>query len=134
MAEKFTPVVFNEGAPLEPSKLNDLQNNLSSLVQDVGGLKNATAEATYTVVMDCGFESVDLVANTMKEVEVRYNAAIFTGIPQITMSVGSAISATTNIEIGLKDSTTKPTIQILSAVNRSGFKINWIATEKKFTS
>lgn len=133
MAERFTPVVFNEGAPLDPSKLNDLQNNLASLVQDVGGLKNTTLDATYTIVMDAGYVELDLDKEKISEAEVKYNATIFKEVPQITISVGSSISATTDVRIGLKDARTKPTIQVIANTARTNFRVNWIATEKKYS-
>jgi hypothetical protein len=50
----YVPVVFNEGAPLDPQKLMDLQSNVSAIFTDVGKLKNSSNGSQYTVVTDFG--------------------------------------------------------------------------------
>ena len=126
----YTPVIFNEGAPLDPQKLNDLQINISNLVGDVGGLKSATLDAQYTVKTDAGyFKTDDLKTGSPYTLEVPYSSS-FAGVPKIIASIGSAISSGEIVTVSVASSTSKPTIQVWTNKNRGPVTVNWIAFEK----
>lgn len=132
MAE-YKPVVFNEGAPLDPQKLNDMQTNISNLVGDVGGLKNSTLDSTYTLLTDAGsFMTGELTAGSKNnQGEIAYSAS-FTGVPRIIASIGSSIGAGDIVTVSIEDgSTTRPSINVHTNKNRAPVRINWMAFEKK---
>jgi hypothetical protein len=131
MAE-YKPVVFNEGAPLDPQKLNDMQTNISNLVGDVGGLKNTTLDSTYTLLTDAGsFMTGDLTANSKNnQGEVAYSAS-FTGVPRIVASIGSSIGVGDIVTVSIEDGATKPSINVHTNKNRGPVRINWMAFQKK---
>lgn len=131
MADKYTPVVFNEGAPLDPQKLNDMQTNISNLVGDVGGLKNATVDSTYVLVTDGGtYMTDDLKTGTASETEVPYSAS-FSGVPRIVASIGSALNSGEIVTVSIKSGDTKPIIQVWTNKSRGPVRVNWMAFEKK---
>lgn len=131
MAE-YKPVVFNEGAPLDPQKLNDMQTNISNLVGDVGGLKNTTLDSTYTLLTDAGsFMTGDLLANNKNnQGEVAYSAS-FTGVPRIVASVGSSIGVGDIVTVSIENGADKPSINVHTNKNRGPVRINWMAFQKK---
>ena len=131
MAE-YKPVVFNEGAPLDPQKLNDMQTNISNLVGDVGGLKNTTLDSTYTLLTDAGsFMTGDLRAdNKNNQGEVAYSAS-FTSVPRIVASVGSSIGVGDIVTVSIENGADKPSINVHTNKNRGPVRINWMAFQKK---
>lgn len=130
MAE-YKPVVFNEGAPLDPQKLNDLQTNITNLVGDVGGLKNSTTDSTYTLLTDAGtYMTDDLVVGTADEYEVPYSAS-FSKAPRIIASIGTSIQPGYIVTVSIKDAATNPKIQVWTNKARGPIRVNWMAFEKK---
>jgi hypothetical protein len=132
MAQTYVPVTFNEGAPLDPQQLMKLQSNITSLVGDVNGLKNATADASYTMLTDGGyFETEDLKAGTAYEYEVPYSSAFDESSPPRIIATVSSVLSGEIITLSVKSSSTKPTIQVWTNKARKGIWINWMAFQKK---
>ena len=50
----YQPVPFNEGAPLDPSLLMRLQNNVTEAYTKAIALNNATKSTEYSIKSDCG--------------------------------------------------------------------------------
>lgn len=128
----YEQIIFNEGAPLDPQKLNDLQINVSTIVGDLTKIKNATIDQEYVMQTDGGYVITDaLVANTISNIEVPYSP-LFVGVPTIVASVGGPLNQKDVVTLSIKDADRKPMIQVQCNVNKpSGIRINWIAFEKK---
>lgn len=127
----YQPVVFNEGAPLDPSKLMELQANITGIVADVGSLKNQTETSTYTVLTDAGtYMTEALVAGTPHELDVPYSAS-FSKAPRVIASIGSSIGSGEIVTVSVKDGDTKPKIQVWTNKARGPVRVNWMAFEKK---
>ena len=130
MADKYTPVTFNAGAPLDPQKLMDLQTNVTTLVADVNKLNNTTLDQQYTMLTDGGsYLTDDLKVGTPHLLEVPTSSA-FSEVPRIVASIGSSLSGEI-VTISIANSSTKPTIQVWTNKNRGPVRINWMAFEKK---
>lgn len=131
MVSTYKPVSFNEGAPLDPQKLMELQANVTSLVTDVNNLTNTTLEDQYTLKIDGGsFMTDDLQVGKPYTKEVPYSP-IFTGVPSIVASIGSGIGDGSIVTISIADADTKPKIQVHTNKNRGPVRINWMAFQKK---
>jgi hypothetical protein len=132
MAGTYTPVAFNEGEPLDPQKLMQLQSNVTNLVGDVNGLKNSTADASYTMLTDGGnFETEDLKVGTPFEYEVPYSSAFDeSSPPRIIATVSSNLNGEI-VTLSVKTSNKNPTIQVWTNKARKGIWINWFAFQKK---
>jgi hypothetical protein len=140
MAEKYTPVAFNEGAPLDPTDLTKLQNNLSNLFAQVGGLKTSTTSGSYTVVVDYGQTAITTVANKAVMGDKLVTAANLENYASATNPVQFVVSlGGTKLNdgewISLAVQTTNggqnPTLWASSNKART-VKVNWVATVKKY--
>jgi hypothetical protein len=50
----FTPITFNEGAPLDASLLNMMQTNVAKAYSSSANISNASGSTTYKIKSDCG--------------------------------------------------------------------------------
>lgn len=141
MAEKYTPVVFNEGAPLDPTDLMKLQGNVAKIFADVGGLKTSTTQGNYTTLVDYGTTSITTVAGKAVQGDKLVTTANLenyaTPTNQVQWVVSVAGTKMTDGEwISLSVQTTNggqnPTLWASSNKGRA-IKVNWIATVKKYT-
>jgi hypothetical protein len=55
----YQPVPFNEGAPLDPSLLMQLQNNVTEAYTKAIALSNSTKNTEYSIKSDCGKEKIE---------------------------------------------------------------------------
>ena len=76
------PVVFQEGAPLDPNELNKLADNIQQVYQLGISLQNATTNGSQTVrrvaIVDAGRVTVDsLKAKTVLKLDVDLTPNLF---------------------------------------------------------
>ena len=57
------PVTFNEGEPLDVTKLNNLRLNITNTYESVAGLQSATLDEKTVNVIDFGTVQLKTVAN-----------------------------------------------------------------------
>jgi hypothetical protein len=57
--DEYKVVVFNEGAPLDPTQLNDLSRNVSSARAANQGILNSTMNQEYQIKSNCGFQKIE---------------------------------------------------------------------------
>lgn len=69
----FTPIVFNEGAPLDPAQLNNLQTNITALYQD-SSLKDSSADGISALVRGGQVSFGNMVAGERKRVPLNLPA------------------------------------------------------------
>lgn len=134
MAGTYNPVTFNEGEPLDPQKLMQLQANVTNLVTDVNkiGLQNATDGTSYSMLTDGGnFETEDLKVGTPFEYEVPYSSTFDESSPPRIIATVSSILSGEIVTLSVKSSSTKPIIQVWTNKARKGVWINWFAFQKK---
>jgi hypothetical protein len=73
----YQPVPFNEGAPLDPSLLMRLQNNVTEAYTKAIAVNNATKSTEYTVKSDCNKVKVSGMAGS-KHGSTKVNVPGFT--------------------------------------------------------
>lgn len=134
----FTPVVFNEGAPLDPSKLMELQTNIVSMNEQIAGLQNSTQAETYVTLTDFGSVTNILVTKDKLSdpIPLTTNANLESyGNVTFVVSVASIVAADENITATVRTSNggQNPTLYVRSNKDHSvtPIKINWIAAVKK---
>jgi len=130
MTNKYTPVTFNAGAPLDPQKLMDLQSNITSLVTDVNGLTNASLDNQYTLKIDGGSYLTGKLTAGVFDTEQVVTTAAFSGAPFIIASVGSSLAKDEVVTVSIASAGNAPSIRVISNKSRDAVRINWIAFEK----
>ncbi len=130
MADKYTPVTFNAGAPLDPQKLMDMQSNITTLVTDVNNLNNTTLENQYTLKIDGGSYVTGKLTAGVADTEQVVTTAAFSGVPFIIASVGSSLAKDEIVTVSITSAGSAPSIRVISNKSRDGVRINWIAFEK----
>lgn len=107
----YSPVTFNEGAPLDPKALNDLQTSVTTAYTQSMNVVNSSGGIQYVPTIDCGSLEVDVTtANTPGKSsftlnenftdpsKIRVSATIVNGLgkdEQVTVSVAGLSSGPT---------------------------------------
>lgn len=130
----FEAVVFNEGEPLDPDKLNKLQTNISNTYQTSSTLYNATVvgqqSSPYVTVMNSGEVIFTGIKKGSKIATTYSPGSMFTGKPVVIVGVRSDLRDGEQISV----SATESHIYISSNMDRTSCKVEWIAMEKKLIS
>ena len=127
----YQPVPFNEGAPLDPSLLMRLQNNVTEAYTKAIALSNATKSTEYSIKSDCskvkiyglngnkhGSAKVSVPGFTSKAIVVATPATDLKDKEQITIIVNGMIDG-------------QFTINVLSSLAiRKEMTINWHISER----
>lgn len=128
----FNPVTFNEGAPLDPKALNDLQTNATIAYTQSNNLVNSSNGSQYTTIMDCGIVQIKTTTpGVAVSADVDMSAFSDPSLVRITANVASGFAPAKNETVSImiqKDS--KPKIWLTSTVNHT-YTVNWIAVQKK---
>lgn len=142
MTVTIKPVVFQEGAPLDPTELNKLQDNISQVYQLGIQVQNATVNQSQSVkrvaIVDAGREPVEgLVKDKVTQVDVGLNTSLFSEFltdkdlyPFLTATVSGGPTFLDNNK-DIKIAVTReaaPKILLKSNVTiTSTFYVNWTA-------
>lgn len=131
----FEAVVFNEGEPLDPDKLNKLQTNIANTYQTSSTLYNATVgnqTVAYVPIMNCGSLEFDLTANVAAKKSFD-PGTMFTNDPppHVVATINGVISDKEQISLSVVGVGTKPEIYVISTKARKGVRVDWIAIQKK---
>jgi hypothetical protein len=81
------PVTFNEGEPLDVSKLNNLRLNQVTTYQIASSLQNSTIDGKTVPMIDYGSVNVVTKLGSSAAVSLPINPN-FTGTPTIIVSIG----------------------------------------------
>jgi hypothetical protein len=142
MAETWKSVVFNEGAPLDPNDLNQLQTNLTNVFNTSKSLLNATKDSSGTnrvAIIDSSIETIKLSgkANTPSAAfPVTFSSSFNSGTEiSFTASVGEAPTAAMgviSVAAVVTPGTLEGKIYVTTSLARAGtVKVNWIAAQLK---
>ena len=143
-----TPVTFMEGEPLDPSKLNLLQSNITNLFKQNASLQNATVgqkTVNRVPIIDAGRIPVSgVVAGKIKGFPINWlGSQLFdlsgeTPLPYVTAvyhgNVGSEGSKGKNITISTNNFKDDPKIYIYSDTKIDSGYISWQAVQFKTLS
>jgi hypothetical protein len=142
MAEAWKSVVFNEGAPLDPNDLNQLQTNLTNVFNTSKSLLNATKDASGTnrvAIIDSNVETIPLSgkANVASSAfPVTFSSSFNSGTEiSFTASVGDVpLSGAGVISVAavVTPGTLSGKIYVTTSLAKAGsVKVNWIAAQLK---
>lgn len=130
----FEAVVFNEGEPLDPDKLNKLQTNIANTYQTSSTLYNATVGSqtvAYVPIINNGHLIFPkLEANKVAGLPFD-PGTMFTTTPYVVATVRSQISDGEQISVSVINVSNKPEIRLISSKARTDVRVEWIAMQKK---
>lgn len=132
MADQYVPVTFNDGAPLDPQKLMDLQSNVKNLFEETTKLKNSTGTANYTVATDCGRIAVE---NIKANVSITTEPIAVTNFTDGAIVVANAGSNTKGAQITINPSSVANgtfTLTVKSNLDLSKLWLNWHIAQRKY--
>ena len=128
---EYQPVQFDEGAPLDPSLLMRLQDNVTTAYTKAIALNNATKSTEYSIKSDCGkvkiyglavtkhaSEKISVPGFTSKAIVVATPATDLKDKGQITIFVNGMIDGQFTINV------------ISSSTSRKEMSINWHISER----
>jgi hypothetical protein len=128
------PVTFNEGEPLDVTKLNNLRLNITNTYATAASLQNATLDGKSIPVIDFGTVTVKTVANKASEgVNLPINPN-FSGTPMFFVSIGGGSTKDAQITLGIRNAnstTSSPQVYAISTVGNLTITVNYIAIQKK---
>jgi hypothetical protein len=127
----YQPVPFNEGAPLDPSLLMRLQNNVTEAYTKAIALSNATKTTEYSIKSDCnkskvkglggnlhGKETISVPTFTSKAIVVATPALNIRPKEQVTVTITNIIDGQFDINV------------VSSDKDRKEIWINWHISER----
>ena len=130
---KIEPVVFNEGAPLDPTDLQKLQANITNLSSQI--LFNQTLDGQkLQPIVDYGQITIPAIsAGAVSAAKpITYNTNFGTVVPTVVATLASTLRAKEQVSIQIVDGDTlTPKIVISSNLARSSTLVNWIAIANK---
>lgn len=130
----FEAVVFNEGEPLDPDKLNKLQTNVANAYQTSATLYNATAgqqTQPYVPVMNCGNYTFENLKAGVRKSQRFDPGNMFSGTPHVVVGVRSDIRDKEQISVSVINLTGVPELVCVSNMDKASLRVEWIAMEKR---
>jgi len=131
---KIEPVVFNEGAPLDPTDLQKLQANITNLSSQILFSQTLDGQKLQPIV-DYGQVSVPAIAAgaISSAVPITYNTSFGTVVPTVVATLASTLRAKEQVSIQIVNGDTlTPKVVVGSNLARTGNTlINWIAIANK---
>lgn len=133
----FEAVVFNEGEPLDPDKLNKLQTNVANAYQTSSTLYNATVgqqTQAYIPVMNCGSHTFENLKAGVKQSQKFDPGTMFATTPYVVIGVRGPLRDKEQISVSVIGLTGVPELVIVGNMDRTSCLVNWIAMEKRAIS
>jgi len=127
------PVTFNEGEPLDVSKLNNLRLNQVTTYQIASSLQNSTIDGKTVPMIDYGSVNVTISkvgSNGPVALPINPN---FTGTPTFIVSIGGGEIGSTMVSARVVSATTTAPgviVQSSAALNKT-IQVNYIAIQNK---
>jgi hypothetical protein len=130
----YSSVVFNEGEPLDPTKLNKLQESLTEVFKT--SLSNATTDDTGAALIPLihfsKINSGPLVANIATQVRVALPSSFNSELDVIVIAGVAQIAENAIISVFARKDGSDCLILVTSSKTRSsGVAINYIMMQKK---
>ena len=125
------PVTFNEGEPLDVTKLNNLRLNITNTYESVAGLQSATLDEKTVNVIDFGTVQLKTVANKASDAVILPINPSFTGTPMFFVSIGGGSTSGAQITLGVRNAASAPAVYAISTVGNLNITVNYLAIQKK---
>jgi hypothetical protein len=130
------PVTFNEGEPLDVTKLNNLRLNITNTYATAASLQNATLDGKTIPLIDHGTVQLKTKLGKSDPVNLPINPS-FSGNPTFIVSIGGgSIPKDAQITLavqGAASTTSSPSVYALSNKADLNITVNYIAIQKKST-
>lgn len=119
----FIPVVFNDGEPLDPTKLNNLMANITNVYASQSSLNNSTVDGTpigVPIVWIGQHKFEELENGVIQTAPINFQGRfteeeIKNGKVRVNATIRSRVSKTFNPGISVDSITTSPTLAIIPA-------------------
>ena len=137
----FKPIVFNEGEPLDPQKLNDLNSNIKESFDTSDDLYSSTVDnitkSFKSVIYAGNIEAKDLSPNTPKPFQIDLGQGFDSTLPvYITATPRGIVRSNENINITIyrggsnTEDTTRAQMYVqTNSKDRRSITIDWIAVQ-----
>jgi hypothetical protein len=124
------PVTFNEGEPLDVTKLNNLRLNITNTYATASSLQNATLDGKSIPVIDSGTVQIKTKVGKSDPVNLPINPN-FSGTPMFIVSIGGGSTSGAQITLAIQNATSAPQVYAISNKADLNIVVNYIAIEKK---
>ena len=125
------PVTFNEGEPLDVSKLNNLRLNQVTTYQIASSLQNSTIDGKTVPMIDFGSVNVVTKLGSSAAVSLPINPN-FTGTPTFIVSIGGgSVGSAIAIPRVINQSGSNPQVIVNSTKDVGTIQVNYIAIQNK---
>ena len=124
------PVTFNEGEPLDVTKLNNLRLNITNTYATASSLQNATLDGKSIPVIDSGTVQVKTKVGKSDPVNLPINPN-FSGTPMFIVSIGGGSTSGAQITLAIQNAASAPQVYAISNKADLNITVNYIAIEKK---
>jgi len=125
------PVTFNEGEPLDVSKLNNLRLNQVTTYQIASSLQNSTIDGKTVPMIDYGSVNVVTKLGSSAAVSLPINPN-FTGTPTFIVSIGGgSVGSAIVIPRVIGQSGSNPQVIVNSTKEVGTIQVNYIAIQNK---
>ena len=125
------PVTFNEGEPLDVTKLNNLRLNITNTYATAAALQNATLDSKSIPVIDSGTVQIKTKVGKSDPENLPINPN-FSKTPMFVISIGGgSIPKDAQITLGIQNGASTPQAYAISNKADLNIVVNYIAIEKK---
>jgi hypothetical protein len=124
------PVTFNEGEPLDVTKLNNLRLNITNTYATASSLQNATLDGKSIPVIDSGTVQVKTKVGKSDPVNLPINPN-FSGTPMFIVSIGGGSTSGAQITLAIQNAASAPQVYAISNKADLAITVNYLAVEKK---
>ena len=134
----FETITFNEGEPLDPNKLNKLQENIVSTYATANNLFNSTLDgqtSSFKAVTNAGIvECTGVSKGTTKSFDIDLGTGFSnasTNPPRIVVSLSGGLGTGDSVTLSVAGAATSSPKLWVSNVNsaKSTFNVTWIAVQ-----
>ena len=123
-------VTFNEGEPLDVTKLNNLRLNITETYATAAALQNSTLDGKSIPVIDSGTVQVKTKVGKSDPVNLPINPN-FSGTPMFIVSIGGGSTSGAQITLAIQNAASAPQVYAISNKADLNIVVNYIAIEKK---
>jgi len=138
--DPFKPITFNEGEPLDPNKLNDMQKNTNTSYQASNIVYNSTLNAQSNpivpVIKSGQLTFGKMAAKEIKTVSLPSDLRI-EGLPapQVVATFRNKGEKDQVVTVSVHEITTNPSVTVYTSTAISNCLVDWIAvTYKEITT
>ena len=134
----FETITFNEGEPLDPNKLNKLQENIITTYATANNLFNSTLDgqtSSFKAITNAGsIECTGVSKGTTKSFDINLGTGFSnasTNPPRIVVSLSGGLGTGDSITLSVAGASTSSPKLWVSNVNsaKSTFNVTWIAVQ-----